>query len=256
MTPSKNLFVNQKGGVGKTTLLREIGFYLSSIGKRVLLVDCDPKGDLTKSLVVTGGKGLYEALVDDDIAIATIRSNLFLLQADKRLSAYSNRITGEIDAFFKISDLFRRECFQNYDFILFDVPPGFGTLTINCLVATNNIIIPMSPSVYSIHGANDLLDTIGTVRRQLNSRLNILGIIINFFGSNPVIIRQLAIEIKNGFSNLVFKNSLLEILRNEKAIAIGEGAIEDSSNSQAKKMILNIGQEFMERINLLPTVSD
>ena len=251
MKPSKNLFINQKGGVGKTTLLREIGFYLSYRDHKVLFVDCDPQGNLTKSLIEVVSSGLYDALEDNDISITTVRDNLFLLSADKRLSAYSKRITGEIDAYSKISELINRKEFETFDFIFLDIPPGLGTLTINGLTATTNVIIPMSPSVYSMHGANDLVETINKMSKQLNPDINLLGVIINCFDSRPIITNQIADEIKKGFTKTLFDTYFSRSIVIEEAIAARKGIIELPDNHKLKEEIVKIGEEFLSRIEAL-----
>jgi len=248
MKPSKTLFINQKGGVGKTTLLREISFYISQKGNKVLLIDCDPQGNLTKSLIKIPGTGLYDALEDNIIDITTIRDNLFLLQGDKRLASYSKRITGDLDSYSKIPELLTKEEFQDFDFIFLDIPPGLGTLTINGLVATDNIIIPMSLSMYSMHGANDLIETIDKARKQLNPNLKILGVVINCFDSRPVIMKQISEEIKSGFASSVFTTPLSRSIKIEEVIALRAGIVELPNNHKVKSEIMDIGEEFLKRI--------
>ena len=251
MNPSKNLFINQKGGVGKTTLLREIGIYLSSVGKKVLFVDCDPQGNLTKSLIEDIGCGLFDALEDDIIHITTVRDNLFLLSADKRLASFSKRVSSEFDAYSRVSELLDHEKFQDFDFIFLDIPPGLGTLTVNGLAATDNIIIPMSPSMYSMHGANDLIETIDKAKKQLNTGLNILGVIINCFDSRPIIMNQISEEIKGAFGQTVFSTPLSRSIVIEEVIASKTGIVELPENHKIKEEIIKIGEEFLERIEAL-----
>jgi len=251
MKPSINLFINQKGGVGKTTLLREIGIYLSSVGKKVLFTDCDPQGNLTKSLVETVGSGLYDALEDGVISITAVRDNLFLLSADKRLAAFAKRISSEFDAYSRVSELLTKDEFQDFDYIFLDIPPGLGTLTVNGLAATDNIIIPMSPSMYSMHGANDLIETIDKARKQLNTGLNILGVIINCFDSRPIIMNQISDEIKGAFGSTVFDTPLSRSIVIEEVIASKIGIVELEESHKMKDEIKAIGEEFLKRIEAL-----
>ena len=251
MKPSKTLFINQKGGVGKTTLLREIGFYLSSVDKRVLFVDCDPQGNLTKSILKHVTLGLYDALEDGIICFRDIRKNLLLLAADKRLASFAKRVTTEYDAYSRLSELLTRDEFQGFDYIFLDIPPGLGTLTVNGLAATDNIIIPMSPSMYSMHGANDLIETIDKAKKQLNTGLNILGVIINCFDSRPIIMQQISEEIKVAFGNTVFNTPLSRSIVIEEVIASKIGIVELTENHKMKDEIKAIGEEFLSRIEAL-----
>lgn len=249
--PSINLFINQKGGVGKTTLLREIGFYISTVGKKVLFVDSDPQGNLTKSILEHVTLGLYDALEDGIICFREIRENLSLLAADKRLAAFAKRVTTEYDAYSRLAELLTKKEFQDFDYIFIDIPPGLETLTINGLAATHNIIIPMTPSMYSMHGANDLVETIDKAKKQLNRGLNILGVIINCFDKRPTIMKQIALEINGSFGHTVFTTPLSRSIVIEEVIASRTGIIEISENHKIKEEIIKIGEEFLLRIEAL-----
>lgn len=251
MKPSINLFINQKGGVGKTTLLREIGIYSSTVSKKVLFVDCDPQGNLTKSLIKEEKSGLYDALEDNYINIQRVKDNLFLLSADKRLAAFAKRIATEFDAYSKLGELLKKEEFNTFDLIFLDIPPGLDTLTVNGLAATHNIIIPMSPSMYSMHGANDLVETIDKARKQLNPGLNILGVIINCFDSRPIIMNQISNEIKESFGSTVFETYLSRSIIIEEIIAYRIGIVELTEPHKIKDEVIKIGEEFLLRIEAL-----
>ena len=249
--PSKNLFINQKGGIGKTTTLRETGIYLSSIGKKVLFVDSDPQGNLTKSLVEEGGKGLHDALESEDIELTKVRDNLFLLKADKRLSAFADRLASAYDAYTRLDKFLDREEFNNFDYIFIDIPPGFGVLTINGLAATDNIIIPMAPTMYGMHGANDIVETINKAKKQLNPNLNILGVILICVDDRPVIIKQIISEINGAFGHTVFKGYLSRSVKVEEAIASKTGLIEIEERHKIKDEVIKIGEELLLRLEAL-----
>jgi len=251
MKPSRNMFINQKGGIGKTTTLRETGFYLSSIGKKVLFVDCDPQGNLSKSLVSDGGRGLYDALEDEVIQFSHVRENLYLLSADKRLSALADRLTSEYDAYTRLDKFLDKEEFLDFDFIFIDIPPGFGVLTINGLAATDNIIIPIAPTMYGMHGANDIMETIDKARKQLNPDIKILGVVLDCVDHRPVIIKQIIEEITNSFGSIVFKGSISRSIKIEEVIASRIGLIELEEDHKIKEEVKAIGEEFLKRIEAL-----
>ncbi len=111
------IFSNQKGGVGKTTLTRELGIYVSSCGHRLLLVDCDPQGNLTKSLVESADGGLYEALTGEGPRPMTIDGHLSLLAGDFRLALLEKSLIGEIDAYTRLRELLRHAKLAAFDYI-------------------------------------------------------------------------------------------------------------------------------------------
>ena len=257
MNPHIIIFSNQKGGVGKTTLTRELGIYLASLGKQLLLVDCDPQGNLTKSLTEeSSGTGLYEAVTENRIDLIKIDENLYLLSGDKRLALLEKNLIGEIDCYTRLKNLFRHEMFSTFQYIFLDTPPSLGVLTINALTAAGHIIIPMNPSMYSMQGTNDLFDTVSKVRSSLNPGLNLLGVIINSYESLPVITRQIKDEIKETFNTKVFNTVLSKSIKIEESIANKQGVIfhKRLDKSRVKDEVASIGDELLNRLNVKVTV--
>ncbi len=165
------IFSNQKGGVGKTTLTRELGVYLSSRGHGVLLVDCDPQANLTKSLVERAEGGLYEAFSDGGLKPMAIEGGLSLLAADFRLSLLEKSLIGEIDAYTRLRELLVGAELDSIEYAFLDTPPSLGVLTVNALAAASHLVVPMNPSLYSMQGTNDLMRTVSKVRANLNPAL-------------------------------------------------------------------------------------
>ncbi len=248
MKPSIILCINQKGGIGKTTTERETGFYLASKGKKVLLVDSDPQGNLTKSLIEDVGCGLYDALEDDILHITKVRENLSLLSADKRLSAFADRLTSEYDAYTRFKTFFKKEEFNDFDYIFIDIPPGFGVLTINALSIADYIMIPLTPSIYGMHGSNDIMETIDKARKQLNPDLKILGVVLICVDERPVIIKEIIEEIVKSFGKRVFNAYLSRSIKIEEVIASRIGLIELDEEHKLKEEAIKIGEELLERL--------
>lgn len=247
----KIIFTNQKGGVGKSTTCRECGFCLASRGYKVLFADCDPQGNLSKSISDEDGKGLYEALEEKDVHIQEKRNNLYLLSGDIRLSLLEKRYLGELDAYSRLQDLLAGEEFEGFDFILLDTPPSLNILTLNALCAADHLIIPMKPSLYSMQGTNDLMKAVSKVKKNLNPGLSILGVIINEFSSIPVITRQIRREIEESFGQTVFETVLSKSIRIEEAIAQKEGIMNLPGNSmKIRDEITALGAEILHRLGL------
>jgi chromosome partitioning protein len=248
----KIIFTNQKGGVGKSTTCRECGFYLASREFEVLIIDCDPQGNLSKSVGSDSEKGLFDALESGEIHIQEVSDKLHLLSGDFRLSILEKRYLGEIDAYMRIQDLLENEAFENFDFILFDTPPSLSILTLNALSAANHLIIPMKPSLYSMQGTNDLMNAVSKVKKNLNPGLSILGVIINEFSSIPVITRQIRGEIEESFGKSVFETVVSKSIKIEEAIAARDGVINlsGSGNEKIKNDICCLGEEILSRLGV------
>ena len=252
MSPRIIIFSNQKGGVGKTTLTRELGIYVADRGHRLLLADCDPQGNLTKSLLAeeTSG-GLYEALEGKEVEPKQIGPELSLLSGDFRLSLLEKRLIGEIDAYSRLKEILSRPTFQDYEFIFLDTPPSLGVLTVNALTAADHLLIPMNPSLYSMQGTNDLLATIAKVKKSLNPSLSLLGVIINGFDSIPVITRQIRQEIQQAFGPKVFATVLSKSIKLEESIALKQGVIyhRKLDRSRARDEVCALGKELLSRLD-------
>jgi chromosome partitioning protein len=246
------IFLNQKGGVGKTTCCREIGVYCAARGLYVLLVDADPQGNLTKSLLPdeSACAGLYEALDGGTVNIHELDERLHLLSGDFRLATLEKSLIGELDAYSRLKELLSSPLFSKYDLIFVDTPPSLGVLTGNALAAADHLVIPMRPALYSMQGTNDLMKTVAKVKKTFNPDLNLLGVIINGFDSQPVIVREIRREIEESFGEKVFATVLSQTIKLEEAIAERTGVIhlKHLARSHAKEEVEKIGAELLERL--------
>jgi len=250
-------FSNQKGGVGKTTLTRELGLYLVRRGYRVLLVDSDPQGNLTKSLCDAPPEaGLADALDSGEVTELTRLSNhLTLLSGDIRLASLEKRLLTELDAYSRMRELFAGESFSSLDFILLDTPPSLSVLTVNALTAASHLLIPMRATLYSMQGTNDLMQTVAKVKKSLNPDLELLGVAINAYDSVPVITRQIRSEIEEAFGELVFQTVVRRSIRIEEAIAARTSvlaSVRGHSVAPVQVEIASLGDEIIGRLEISP----
>ena len=250
------VFTNQKGGVGKTTLSRELGFYIASLGYSVLLVDADPQGNLTKSLT-DEGPGLYEAVSGEGLSVQKVNENLSILRGGVKLSLLEKQLLGELDAYSRFSELFKVQELQRFDYLFIDTPPSLGIITVNALTCADALVIPASCGLYTLQGTNDLLSTIAKVKKSLNPDLSILGVIVNAFDSVPVITRQIREEIEDSFGEKVFSTALSKSIKLEEAIAMRDGVINHPKldSSRAGIEVASIGDELLKRMSRSKPIS-
>lgn len=242
----KIVFSNQKGGVGKTTLTFNLGIWLASEGYKTLLIDTDPQGNLSKSLVDEPGFGLFEALSLLDYEAEEVKPCLYLLSGGVKLAVLEKTLVGEVDALTRLKELLDGESFKGYDFILIDSPPSLGVLTGNALTAADYLIIPMNTSLYSMQGTTDLIGTMAKVKKSLNPNLSLLGVIINSYDNVPTITRQIKAEIEETFQEKVFKSVLSKSIKVEEAIASKAGVIE--GKGKIAEEVKAIGEELLSRL--------
>ena len=172
--------VNQKGGVGKTTTAVNLAAWLAEFGKKVLIIDIDPQGNASAGLGIDYknlNKGMYEVLVDPNTriteAIKSFKPNLHILPATPDLAGAAVDLVEVEGREFKLEENIK-EIFDLYDYILVDNPPSLGLLTINGLVASREIIIPVQCEYYALEGLSQLVNTIGLIREHLQPELKIL----------------------------------------------------------------------------------
>lgn len=254
-SPSRIIFTNQKGGVGKTTLCRNIGWQLAVNGYKVLLIDADGQGNLTKSFVEEETdlkvQGLYEALTGSGTYFHKIRENLFLLSGGSKLSLLEKQLASEIDGYTRLSELIKTSDFEGFDIIFIDSPPSLGMLTANGLAAASYLVIPMNASLFSMQGTNDLMNTVGKVTKTFNPDLSLLGVVINTYDKIPVISRQIREEIIESFKEIMFKTVIHKSIKIEEAVACqcGVASLTGAGTQKVKGEIESLSAELIVRLS-------
>ncbi len=219
--------VNQKGGVGKTTTVLNLGAYLAELGKYVLVIDSDPQGNATSGLGVIPAQlnsGLYEVLsgransaeVIQDTPIQNLRvfpSTPSLAAANVELVSAEKREERLREALLEIRN--------DYDYILIDCPPSLGILTVNSLVAADSVLIPVQSEYYALEGLGQLLETINLVQKNLNPGLRVLGAVITMHDRRTKLSAQVQKEMNRHFPNKIFDSVIPRNVRLSEAPSHG-----------------------------------
>jgi len=221
-------FVNQKGGVGKTTTTINIGAYLARFGQRVLVVDLDPQANATSCLGVDKlgvQGGTYEALLGDTQTASYIllneRLKLALLPASPSLAGAEVELVDELARETRLRKAL--EPLQGrYDYILIDCPPSLGLLTVNGLVAAlNGVIVPVQCEYLALEGLGQLTQTIERVRSALFPELKVRGVALTMFDNRTNLSTDVVTEVNKHFPNQVFKSVVPRSVRLAEAPSYG-----------------------------------
>ncbi len=222
------IVANQKGGVGKTTTVVNLSSYLAHAGKKILVIDLDSQGNSCSGLGVKKGgreKSLYEALVGftpaRDIIVHTGIKNLHVIPSNINLSGAQVEMIEMEQREFRLKrvvDVVR----NYYDFIFIDSPPSLGILTVNGLVASDSVIIPIQCEYYALEGLSQLLKTINLVKNRLNKSLKLEGVLLTMFDTRTNLSRQVVEEVLAYFKGRVYKTIIPRNVRLAEAPSFGK----------------------------------
>lgn len=198
--------VNHKGGVGKTTTTLNLGKALSLQGKKVLLIDIDPQANLSQSVGIDDpNKSIYDTFVkDEDLPIYHISENFDIIPANLELSSAEMQIQAEhITGYFKLKNALTKVS-EKYDFVLIDCPPSLGILTINALLAAQEVLVVTEAQYLSIKGLQTILNLIEKLQKTLVPQLKIRGFLFTLF-NRTVISKSIIDQIRQNYGKLVFE---------------------------------------------------
>ncbi|MHB8765482.1 MAG: ParA family protein [Deferrisomatales bacterium] len=242
---------NQKGGVGKTTTAVNLAASLAAAEKRVLLFDADPQGNASSGLGVRPGSGeatSYHVLTAQasvlDAARPTELAHLSLVPATRDLAGAEIELVSAERREYRLRDALAAAR-DLYDFVLIDCPPSLGLLTVNALVASDAVLIPLQCEYYALEGLSQLLHTVRTVKRSGNPGLEIEGILLTMFDARNNLSRQVADEVRRHFKEKVFQAVIPRNVRLSEAPSHGKPALLYDIRSAGAQSYLTMAQELL-----------
>lgn len=244
---------NQKGGVGKTTTAVNLSACLASLGKSVLLLDIDPQGNATTGTGLDK-KGInaciYDALINEipveKIIYKSKQVNMDVLPATIQLAGAEIELVPTLSREVRLRSVIK-PIKNRYEYILIDCPPSLGLLTINALTAADSVLVPIQCEFYALEGLGQLVNTINLVRRHLNSRLKIGGVLLTMFDTRTNLASQVAEEVRNYFGEIVFETIIPRNVRLSEAPSYGKTIIDYDPRSKGAEVYKMLAEEVIKK---------
>lgn len=243
--------LNQKGGVGKTTTTINLAASLARLGKTVLIIDLDPQANATSGLgldktiinnstyTLLSGKSSFKTSV-----VETGIDNLFIIPSVPSLAAAEQELVSVLARETVLKNAISQ---ANFDYILIDCPPSLGLLSINALVASDSVIIPVQTEFYALEGLGLLMQTIQRIQAGLNPELKLMGVVMTMVDSRNALSSQVIAEVKKHFNEYVFSSAIPRNVRLAEAPSFGKTVFEHDKWSKGARAYKSLAKEVMNR---------
>lgn len=246
--------LNQKGGVGKTTTTANLGACLAILGKKVLVIDMDPQANLSVHLGVDIHNlkySVYNVLMNTckaaDVLLPTKIPGMDIIPSNIDLSGAEIELVGVVGRETVLKE-YLGDILKQYDYVLVDCPPSLGLLTLNVLTLVNELFIPVQTEFFALQGVSKLLDTFEVVRKRLNNRLEITGIVLCMYTSRTRLCQEVVEKIKEHFGSKVFNTVVRKNVKLSESPSHGKPVITYAPDSYGAEDYMSLAKEVIIQV--------
>lgn len=242
---------NQKGGVGKTTTNINLSSYIACKGKKVLVVDIDPQGNTTSGFGIDKNKleySMYDVIMGMSSEKAVIPSkveNLYIIPSTVELAGAEIELTAKLNRESKIKESLS-PIKNEYDYIFIDCPPSLGLLSINALTASDSVIIPIQCEFYALEGVGQLMNTFQLVKKSLNPKLEVQGVIMSMFDGRTNLSIEVVEEVKKYFKGKVYTTIIPRNVKLAEAPSYGVPIVLYDNSCRGAEAYSELADEFLQ----------